>query len=299
MARQQSGAAPAIDGVLNLLKPPGMTSHDVVAFVRRTLGVKKVGHTGTLDPGVAGVLPVCVGRATRLAEFIAGSDKAYRAEITFGATTSTQDGFGEVLEEADASHLTRGDLAYALTRFHGPIEQVPPMVSAVKVGGKRLYELARQGVDVERKPRRVFIHKLQLLDFRPGPRPVAYVDVVCSKGTYVRALAHDLGQFLRVGAHLSYLVRTRSGQFALADAATLEELAAGQAPLLPLTAALGDMPRVTVTGRDAARVLHGVAPPARVAHADGTTVALVADDGTLLALAEAVRGRLRLRKVFS
>ncbi|OTA40349.1 MAG: pseudouridine synthase, partial [Symbiobacterium thermophilum] len=246
--------------MLNLLKPPGMTSHDVVAFVRRALGVKKAGHTGTLDPGVAGVLPVCVGRATRLAEYIAGSDKAYRAEITFGVATDTQDGFGEVVAEADASHLTRGDVAYALTRFHGPIEQVPPMVSAVKVGGKRLYELARKGVEVEREPRRVFIHRLQLLDFRPGPRPVAYIDVVCSKGTYVRTLAHDLGRFLQVGAHLSYLVRTRSGPFVLAQAATLEELAAGKARLLPPAAALGDMPRVTVSGRAAARVLHGVAP---------------------------------------
>ncbi|BAD40510.1 tRNA pseudouridine(55) synthase TruB [Symbiobacterium thermophilum] len=298
MARAQNEAASEVDGVLNLLKPPGMTSHDVVAFVRRALGVKKAGHTGTLDPGVAGVLPVCVGRATRLAEYIAGSDKAYRAEITFGVATDTQDGFGEVVAEADASHLTRGDVAYALTRFHGPIEQVPPMVSAVKVGGKRLYELARKGVEVEREPRRVFIHRLQLLDFRPGPRPVAYIDVVCSKGTYVRTLAHDLGRFLQVGAHLSYLVRTRSGPFVLAQAATLEELAAGKARLLPPAAALGDMPRVTVSGRAAARVLHGVAPAVRVEHPDGTTVAVVAANGALLALAEADGGGLRLRKVF-
>lgn len=288
-----------MDGVLNLLKPPGMTSHDAVAFVRRTLGVKKVGHTGTLDPGVAGVLPVCVGKATRLAEYIAGSDKAYRAEITFGVTTSTQDSFGEVLAEADAAHLTRGDVAYALTRFHGPIDQVPPMVSAVKVEGRRLYELAREGVEVERAPRRVTIHKLQLLDFRPGPRPVAYVDVVCSKGTYVRTLAHDLGQYLRVGAHLSYLVRTRSGGFALADAATLEELAAGQARLLPPAAALGGMPRLVITGAAADRLKHGVVPQVRVAEQDGETVALLDADGDLLALAEARGGRLKLLKVFA
>jgi len=288
-----------MDGVLNLLKPPGMTSHDVVAFVRRTLGEKKVGHTGTLDPGVAGVLPVCIGRATRLAEYIAGSDKAYRAEITFGVTTSTQDSFGEVLAEVEASHLTRGDVAYALTRFHGPIDQVPPMVSAVKVEGRRLYELAREGVEVERAARRVTIHKLQLLDFRPGPRPVAYVDVVCSKGTYVRTLAHDLGQHLKVGAHLSYLVRTRSGGFTLAEAATLEELAAGQARLLPPAAALGDMPRLVISGAAAARLRHGVAPQVSVAEQDGETVALLGADGDLLALAEARRGGLRLLKVFA
>ncbi|MEW8977293.1 MAG: tRNA pseudouridine(55) synthase TruB [Symbiobacterium sp.] len=291
--------APGPDGILNLLKPPGMTSHDVVNFVRRTLGVKRVGHTGTLDPGVAGVLPICVGRATRLAEYIAGADKAYRAEVTFGVTTSTQDSFGEVLAEADASHLTRGDVAYALTRFHGEIEQVPPMVSAVKVEGRRLYELAREGIEVERKPRRVTIHRLQLLDFRPGPRPVAYLDVVCSKGTYVRTLAHDLGQYLRVGAHLSYLVRTRSGQFTLSEAATLEELAAGQARLLPMAAVLGDMPQVVVAGPAAERLRHGVAPRIRPPAPDGATVALLGEAGELLALAQVTGGALRLLRVFA
>lgn len=288
-----------MDGILNLLKPPGMTSHDVVSVVRRTLGIKKVGHTGTLDPGVAGVLPICVGRATRLAEFITGGDKAYRAEITFGVTTSTQDGFGEILTEQDASHLTRGDVAYALARFHGPIEQVPPMVSAVKVGGKRLYELARQGVEVERQARRVTIHQLQLLDFRPGPHPIAFVDVVCSKGTYVRTLAHDLGQMLQVGAHMSYLVRTRSGPFRLENAATLEELAAGRAAMLPPAEALGEMPRAAVTGAAAERLLHGVVPRLRVEQPPGTTVALLSADGDLLALAEAEAGGLRLLKVFA
>lgn len=288
-----------MDGVLNLLKPPGMTSHDVVSVVRRALGIKKVGHTGTLDPGVAGVLPICVGRATRLAEYIAGTDKAYRAEITFGATTDTQDSFGEVLSQQDASHLTKGDLAYSLARFHGPIMQVPPMVSAVKVGGKRLYELAREGVEVEREARPVVIHRIQLLDFRPGPRPTAMVDVVCSKGTYIRTLAHDLGQMLKVGAHLSYLVRTRSGGFKLEDAATLEELLAGEAPLLPPAAALGDMARLTVSGRAAERLKYGVAPEIPVAHPDGTTIALLDGTGDLLALAEARGGGLKLLKVFA
>ncbi|MFZ5827207.1 MAG: tRNA pseudouridine(55) synthase TruB [Bacillota bacterium] len=288
-----------MDGVLNLLKPPGMTSHDVVSVVRRALGIKKVGHTGTLDPGVAGVLPICVGRATRLAEYIAGEDKAYRAEITFGVTTTTQDSFGEVLSDQEASHLTRGDIAYSLARFHGPVMQVPPMVSAVKVGGKRLYELARQGVEVEREARQVYIHRIQLLDFRPGPRPVAFVDVVCSKGTYIRTLAHDLGQMLKVGAHMSYLVRTRSGPFRLEEAATLEELLAGRAPMLPPAAALGEMARATVSGPAAERLKHGVAPALQVDHPDGTTVALLDEGGNLLALAEAQGGRVHLRKVFA
>lgn len=288
-----------MDGILNLLKPPGMTAHDVVNFVRRVTGVRKVGHTGTLDPGVAGVLPICVGRATRLAEYIAGEDKAYRAEITFGITTSTQDSFGEVTGQQDASHLTRGDVAYVLTRFHGEIEQVPPMVSAVKVGGKRLYQLAREGLEVERPARTVKIHRLQLLDFRPGLQPVAFVDVVCSKGTYIRTLAADIGAALKVGAHMSYLVRTRSGPFTLEEASTLEELAAGKAPLLSPARALGSMPQVVVAGAAAERLKHGVAPALRTDHAPGTTLALVDGAGELLALAEAVPQGVKLRKVFN
>lgn len=291
-----------MDGILNLLKPPGMTSHDVVSVVRRALGIKKVGHTGTLDPGVAGVLPICVGKATRLAEYIAGEDKAYRAEITFGVTTDTQDSFGTVTGEKEASHLTRGDIAYNLTRFNGEIMQIPPMVSAVKVDGKRLYELAREGVEVERKARPVTIHKLQLLDFRPGPRPTAFVDVVCSKGTYIRTLAYDIGEALKVGAHMSYLVRTRSGPFKLEEAATLEELIAGQAPMLSPAAALGAMPQVTIRGAMAERLKHGVAP--RVAPPQGalpgTTFALLDEAGDLLALAEVGEGSaIKLLKVFA
>lgn len=285
-----------MDGIVNLLKPPGMTSHDVVAFARRVLQTRKIGHTGTLDPGVAGVLPLCVGRATKLAEYIAGADKAYRAEIAFGAATDTQDSFGSILAEADASHLTRGDIAYMLTRFQGEIQQIPPMVSAVKVGGKRLYELARQGVEVERQARPVTIHRLRLLDFRPGPRAVARVDVVCSKGTYVRTLAHDMGAAIKVGAHLSHLVRTRSGAFGLEDAATLEEFAAGRAPLLSMTGALGSMATRTVSLAQAARLKHGVAPKLQ---APEGPVALLAPDGALLALAEGTGDGIRLRKVFA
>ncbi|HEY8346328.1 MAG TPA: tRNA pseudouridine(55) synthase TruB [Symbiobacteriaceae bacterium] len=286
-----------MDGILNLLKPPGMTSHDVVNFVRKVTGERRVGHTGTLDPGVAGVLPICVGKATRLAEFVAGEDKAYRAEITFGVTTTTQDAFGEVTSRCDASHLRRGDVAYVLTRFHGEILQVPPMVSAVKVGGRRLYQMAREGVEVERPPRQVQIHRLQLLDFRPGPAPVAYVDVVCSKGTYIRTLAADIGKALGVGGHVSFLVRTRSGPFTLEEASTLEELAAGEAPLLKPASALGNMPRLEVSGAAARRVAHGVAPAVKTDLPPGTVVALVDPKGDLLALAEVSAGGLKLRKV--
>ncbi|MGE5675184.1 MAG: tRNA pseudouridine(55) synthase TruB [Mycobacterium leprae] len=288
-----------MDGILNLLKPPGMTSHDVVSVVRRTLQIKKVGHTGTLDPGVAGVLPICVGRATRLAEFITGEDKAYRAEITFGVTTDTEDSFGTTLSETDASHLTRGDLAYVLPRFQGEISQVPPMYSAVKIAGKKLYELAREGIEVERAARTVKIHRLLLLDFRPGPHPVAMVDVECSKGTYIRTLAADIGKALGVGAHMSYLVRTRSGPFRLADAATMEELVAGTAQLIPPAAALGDIPRVTLSAPMADRLRHGVAPRIQVGQPAGVMVGLLGPDGDLLALAEAAPDGVKLLKVFA
>jgi tRNA pseudouridine55 synthase len=288
-----------MDGVLNLLKPPGMTSHDVVSVVRRALQTKKVGHTGTLDPGVAGVLPICVGKATRLADFIMGDDKAYRAEITFGVETETADSFGVVTAVRSAGHIRRGDVAYVLPRFTGEIMQVPPMVSAVKVGGKKLYELAREGRSIARQPRPVTIHRLQLLDFFPGERPVAVLDVVCSKGTYIRTLAEDLGRALGVGAHLSHLVRTRSGPFRLSETTTLEELLAGKYKLVPPAEALGAMPRITILGDAAARVANGVAPSVAVDQPEGTSVALLGADGDLLALAEVVAGRLKLRKVFA
>lgn len=287
-----------VDGVLNLIKPPGMTSHDAVAAVRRALGVRKVGHTGTLDPGVAGVLPICIGRATRLAEFIAGEEKAYRAEITLGIVTDTQDSFGQVLSEQDASHIGKGDFAYMLTRFHGEVWQTPPMVSAVKVGGERLYDLHRRGIEVERAARPVTMHALRLLRFEPGAHPVALIDVTCSKGTYIRTLAHDIGAKLGVGGHLSYLVRTRSGPFALEGAATMEELNQGRAPLLAPAAALGRMERLSLTPDETLRVGHGVGPERLVDLAGGTLVALLDPTGDLVALAEVRQGALKLRKVF-
>jgi len=276
-----------------------MTSHDVVAVVRRVLGERKVGHTGTLDPGVAGVLPICVGKATRLAEFIAGADKAYRAEITFGVTTDTQDSFGSVTGEVAAGHLTRGDLAYVLPRFQGEILQVPPMVSAVKVDGIRLYELARAGIEVHRDARPVQIMGLRLLDFRPGPRPVAWLDVVCSKGTYIRTLAAGIGAALAVGAHMSYLVRTRTGSFGLAQSDTLQDLEAGRATMLTPSAALGDMPRTVIEGEAARRLRYGVAPVGTAGLPDGGPSALLDPAGNLLALVEVSGGSLKLLKVFA
>jgi len=215
-----------MNGIINVLKPPGMTSHDVVDFIRRTFNINKVGHTGTLDPGAAGVLVVCLGRSTRVARFITGEDKEYRAEITFGVVTSTGDSFGEVIDERDASYLTAEAVRASLPVFTGEINQVPPMVSALKWRGKKLYELARTGLVVERRARTVTVNNLEYIDGAGwgGPKPVAIVHLTCSKGTYVRTLCEDIGYYLGSGAHMSFLVRTRVGIFHIKDSCTLEDI---------------------------------------------------------------------------
>lgn len=212
------------NGTVNVLKPPGMTSADVVLFMRRLLGTKRVGHTGTLDPGVAGVLPLCIGRATRLAEYFTEHGKAYRAEITFGIVTDTQDAYGTILEQQPAN-ISGKDVEKALLRFCGPVEQIPPMYSAVRQGGKHLYEYARQGLEIRREPRLVNIVGIRLLDWQAGEFPRAVIEVECSKGTYIRTLCHDIGQTLGCGAQMSFLLRLRSGPFRLEDSWTLEEIA--------------------------------------------------------------------------
>lgn len=216
-----------VDGILNVLKPPGMTSHDVVYFVRRVTGVKKCGHTGTLDPGAAGVLPICIGRATRLARFVTEGDKIYRGELTLGITTHSQDAFGEVLETQDASNCSCEQLEAAMAGFIGEIQQTPPMASAIKVNGKRLYQLDREGKSVEVPTRTVKIFDINMIKswdwHKPNPRVL--FDVKCSKGTYVRTLCADIGKVMGCGAYMSFLLRSRVGNFDIGDALTLEEIA--------------------------------------------------------------------------
>lgn len=297
-----------LNGFLNILKPPGMTSHDVVGHVRHVLRLKKVGHTGTLDPAVAGVLPLALGRATRLAEYVAEGGKRYRAEIILGAATDSQDATGTVVSEADASHLTQDAIEQALARFRGEILQVPPMVSAVKVGGKRLYELARAGQEVERAARPATVHELTLLAFRPGYRALLRVDVASSKGFYVRTLAHDLGAALGVGGHLNFLLRTVAGPFALAEALTLEELGERAVQgrvaevVAPVEAALGSMPTVSVAGHWLELIRNGQVPNALAAKGPDYPpgpVAVLDQAGDLVALLEASAEGLRVRKVFA
>ncbi|HET8909119.1 MAG TPA: tRNA pseudouridine(55) synthase TruB [Ktedonobacterales bacterium] len=210
-----------IDGIFNIDKPMHMTSHAVVARVRRLAGQKRVGHAGTLDPAATGVLPVLLGQATRVAEYLSESGKAYRATIRFGIVTDTYDGEGQILRESEVE-LTREDIAAVLPDFLGDQMQRPPVYSAIKRDGKPLYALARAGKSVEVEPRLVHIDTLDIVDWTP---PTLVLDVACGKGTYIRSLAFDLGERLGPGAHLAALVRTRSGPFRLATSVTLEALA--------------------------------------------------------------------------
>jgi tRNA pseudouridine55 synthase len=239
-----------ISGIFNIDKPAGRTSFQVVSLVRRLSGVRRVGHAGTLDPSATGVLVVCLGQATRLSEYMMEAPKVYRAEVRLGITTDTLDATGTPLSQADPSNVDRRQVEEALTAFVGEIDQVPPMFSALKYNGEPLYRYARAQKQVERQARRVTIHRLQLLAFQP---PLATIEVECGKGTYIRALAHDLGQQLGCGAHLAALARLRVGPFTLDDACSLPQLEAAfqegrwQSLLRPADAALPSWPAVILS----------------------------------------------------
>jgi len=210
-----------LDGIINIYKDKGFTSHDVVAVVRRTINQKKVGHTGTLDPDATGVLPVCVGKATKLADYIMAAEKTYIAEVTLGVTTDTLDSSGNVIETKEVN-FSEEEIKNAVMSFVGEQEQIPPMYSAIKINGKKLYELAREGKEVERKARRINIFDIEILSLEMPDKIKIKVD--CSKGTYIRTLCGDIGQKLGCGAHMSSLERTRSGSFVKENSITLDEL---------------------------------------------------------------------------
>jgi tRNA pseudouridine55 synthase len=289
-----------MDGVLVIDKPSGPTSFDVVRQVRALLKVKKAGHTGTLDPMATGVLPICLGEATKVAGFITEGDKAYEATVHLGVETDTQDAQGKVTAEAPVPPLTATLLETALAPFRGTFEQVPPMYSAVKVAGKRLYELARAGEEVERASRQVTVYELTLRDFSSDRLRLS---VRCSKGFFVRTLAYEIGRALGCGAHLAALRRTMSGPFTLAQALPLADLPAMAQDreavarkLLPLSEALTHLPSLSVSAAEAARVTHGVpleAPPLP------GRIRVLGPDGALLAVAEVVKGRLSYLRVLA
>lgn len=283
-----------IDGVLVVNKPTGPTSHDVVAVARRALGLRRIGHTGTLDPQASGVLPLVVGRATRLARFLSGADKEYAAEICFGVETDTYDRAGQIVRETGETP-SRERLLDALGRFRGPLQQMPPAFSAKKVEGRRAYTHARNARPVALAAVPVVVRALELVAFEP---PRATLHITCSAGFYVRSLAHDLGQALGTGACLEALVRRRAGAFALGDALPLDEIAAGVRDrvlprLVPLDQLLPELPAVWLTTEGAQRAAHGQrlgVADWRGEHLEGVTrVRLVTGDGHLIGIAEAAK----------
>jgi tRNA pseudouridine55 synthase len=249
-----------IAGILNVDKPPGITSHDVVDAVRRMAGQRKVGHAGTLDPMATGVLLLCLGSATRVAEYLMAGRKQYRATVVLGTTTDTYDADGEIIHSGGRTDFDLSEIEAAVSRFVGQIRQVPPMYSALKKKGQPLYKLARQGQEVVREARPVEIDHIELLDWSP---PSLVLELTCSPGTYVRSLAHDLGQQLGSGAHLAALVRLASGRFTLAEAVSLQRLEEAfrhqqeESYLLALDEAFLDWPALILGTADAQRVAHG------------------------------------------
>ena len=239
-----------IHGVINVYKEQGFTSHDVVAKLRGIVGQKKIGHTGTLDPDAVGVLPVCLGRATKLCDMLTDKDKVYEAVMLLGVETDTQDTTGQILKSSETDELTEEQVRAAVLDFVGDYDQVPPMYSALKINGKKLYELAREGKTVERKSRKVQIHGIRILEMN---LPHVRMEVDCSKGTYIRTLCHDIGEKLQVGGCMEELERTKVGRFLKEDAVTLDEVrqkmeqGEGAELFTPLDQIFAELPAVTVT----------------------------------------------------
>lgn len=277
-----------VDGVLVVDKPCGPTSHDVVSVARRALGTPKIGHTGTLDPMATGVLALVVGRATRLARYMAGDVKTYAAEVTFGRATDTYDAEGETTNET-GRHPDAEALMTALARFSGPLQQTPPAYSAKKIGGKAAYRLARRDTPVLPDPVAVVVHALALSTYRGG---VATLTMRVSPGFYVRSLAHDLGEALGTGAHVSALRRTQAGAFSIGQAISWETLVQGGEParvaLLPIDHLFPEVPGLVLSAADAARVRHGqTVQAAPLVATSGTTVRLLDEAARLIGMAEA------------
>jgi tRNA pseudouridine55 synthase len=298
-----------IDGVLVLNKSPGMSSNQALQKAKWLLRAEKAGHTGSLDPFATGVLPLCFGEATKFSQFLLDADKAYRARICLGISTSTGDLEGEVISQQDASAVALVDLEVALNQFRGPILQVPPMVSALKVNGQPLYKLARKGQVIERQARPVTIHTLELLAFTPGEQAILEVNVRCSKGTYIRSIAQDLGDLLKVGGHVLALHRTGSGVFDETNSVTLCELEdlcradAAELPKLmrPMDAGLEHLPKFDLAAHWVEAFGHGQTVTDGQLYrlgAQGDKVRVFREDGVFLGLGEiADEGQLRPRRL--
>ncbi len=278
-------------------KPSGMTSHGVVAKIRRYIGIKKVGHAGTLDPLATGVLIVCVGFATRLSEYAMHQTKRYIAQVRLGVTTTTYDAEGEITAENDITHITRADVENAIACFIGTIDQLPPIYSAIKQGGRKLYEIARAGGDVQLQPRQVHIDSISILEWSP---PFVTLDVTCASGTYIRSLAHDLGQALGVGAYLSDLRRIASGAFSIEQATSLDQLLSTdwRQFLLPPDMPLQSWPAITLSPAAENEIRHGRPIKNIQTFSTDTLIRAYTADEHLIAILRADGTYLKPHKVF-
>ena len=283
-----------MDGIFNVLKPPGMTSHDVIGFLRRALNTKKIGHGGTLDPDAAGVLPVFAGSATRLLSYAMDGRKQYIAEFTLGEQRDTGDDSGTVVKTMPVPEISEQQLREVLQRFLGKQMQLPPMYSAVKINGQKLYQLARKGVEVEREARPIEIYRLELLDFAKSKFTVA---VECSKGTYIRVLGEDIATALGTCGTMSFLLRTQVGSYLLNEAHTLQEIAENPEACCaePITA-LDHLPKLILTANQAARITNGVKTTINVT-ADGQ-YALLGPENEFLGIGKCVESKVQAEKIF-
>ncbi|MES9683196.1 tRNA pseudouridine(55) synthase TruB [Bacillus sp. AFS001701] len=283
-----------MNGVIALNKPAGLTSHDCVFKIRKILKTKKVGHTGTLDPEVTGVLPICVGEATKLIPYLTDDRKKYIGEITLGFSTTTEDAHGEIIEQKKVDRvITREEILNVLNQLTGDISQTPPMYSAVKVNGKKLYEYARAGIEVERPTRIVTIFENSLLDDREvfeGDTISFKFEVFCSKGTYIRTLAVQIGELLGFPAHMSYLTRTKAGAFTIDDCVTFAELEENandftlDRVMLSMEQALNEYPRLTVTVEEEVRVFNGGFFPNTMNCKEGEYIAVYNENNRIIAM---------------
>lgn len=290
-----------MNGIIIVNKPTGITSFDVVSRIRRLYQIKKVGHTGTLDPDASGVLPLCIGKATKVIEYLMDEDKAYRVGLLLGAATDTQDATGSIILEKPVL-VSDEEIETAINSFMGDQEQIPPMYSAVRIKGKRLYELARRGIEVERSPRPITIYKIDILNIeRKSDKVHVTFEVECSKGTYVRTLCHDIGQLLGCGGHMNSLIRTRSGPFMLDDSYTLDDLEEIKSKmkletaLISMDKALLKMPSVYISHNNALRLKNGLSVPLGGLTAD--FIRVYHESGVFLAIGKTIHedAHLRLR----
>ena len=304
MGRRRKGRP--LDGILVLDKPLGLSSNRALQMVKRLYFAAKAGHTGSLDPLATGVLPLCLGEATKFSQFLLDADKGYESTFVLGQTTATGDAEGEVLQTVNATAVTESDLEQALEAFRGEIEQIPPMFSAIKQNGQPLYKLAREGKEVERKARKVVIKRLELRAFRAGARAEVEVYLECSKGTYVRSVAEDLGKALGCGAHVSALRRTKAGPFGIEDSVTMstlealkgnEQVAEMDALLLPIDTALDGLPLVKLSESGGFYIRQG--QPVRVPNAPCNGMVRVAlETGEFLGIGEILDdGRVAPRRL--